>query len=140
MEPPNSIDSVSASASEKFEIACPPRNPPNVPYANRRRGSRLSPPACCTVWQLKLLQPEKSHSKKVRDSPQAVGVRVSTLNRDCCGLNMKTPLPREWLADCGTRPRPGTTCGPIGKAFKLPFCPALDVGVPGFPLLAPCRK
>src|ERR1700730_3034897 len=29
--PPNSIDSVSASASAKFEIAWPPRNPPNVP-------------------------------------------------------------------------------------------------------------
>src|SRR5947207_15542096 len=29
--PPNSTDSVSASASEKLEIAWPPRNPPKVP-------------------------------------------------------------------------------------------------------------
>src|SRR5690348_18019326 len=86
MAPPNSIDSVSASASEKLEIAWPARNPPNVPYANLRRGSKLSPPPCCRVLQLKSLQPAQSNSKNVRDSPQAVGVRVSMLMRDWLGL------------------------------------------------------
>src|SRR5262252_2637633 len=124
MEPPNSIDSVSASASEKFEIACPPRNPPNVPYANLRRGTRLSPPACCKVWQLKLLQPEKSHSKNVRASPQAVGVRVSTLNRVCSGLAMNAPLPRECPGGFTWTGRPGTKIGPLsGKAGTFPFWP-----------------
>src|SRR5215472_8952945 len=141
MEPPNSIDSVSASASEKFEIAWPASNPPNVPYANLRRGRRLSPPACCSVWQLKLLHPEKSNSKNVRDSPQAVGVRVSMLILDCCGLNSKTPLPREVAADCACGGRPGTIIGPLsGIAGRFPFWRALDVGRPGLPLEAPFRK
>src|SRR6516164_3947128 len=110
--PPNSIDSVSASASEKFEMAWPARKPPNVPYANLRRGCKLSPPACCTLWQLRLdAQPEKSHAKNVRASPQAVGVRVSMSIRDCCGLNVNTPLPREWFADCATAPEPGPPPG-----------------------------
>ena len=29
---------------------------------------------------------------------------------------------------------------PSGIAFRFPFWPELDVGVPGFPLLAPFRK
>src|SRR5207237_7602607 len=131
-------DSVSASESEKFEMAWPAKNPPNVPYPNLKRGSRLSPPSCCSVWQLKLLQREKSHSRNVRASPQAVGVRVSTLNLVCCGLHVKTPLPREWFNCDATLPRPGTNPPLSGTAFKFPFCPELDDIVPGLPLLAPC--
>src|SRR5215469_139103 len=133
MEPPNSIDSVSASASEKFEIAWPARNPPNVPYANLRRGTRLSPPPCCRVWQLKLLQPDQSNSKKVRDSPQAVGVRVSILILDWFGLNSKMLLPRECCADCGKEPRPGTFIWPRGIESNVPFWRTVEL------LLAPLR-
>src|SRR5215831_6555350 len=141
MAPPKSTDSVSASASAKLEMAWPARNPPNVPYANLRRGTKLSPPPCCRVWQLKLVQPLQSISKNVRASPQAVGVRVSTLNLVCCGVHEKTPLPREWLADAGCGGRPGTIMGPLsGTEFRLPFCPEFDDIVPGIGVLAPCRK
>src|SRR5215469_769818 len=140
MEPPNSIDSVSASASEKFEIAWPARNPPNVPYANLRRGRRLSPPACCSVWQLKLLHPEKSNSKKVRDSPQAVGVRVSMLILDCCGLNSKTPLPRECPLEDATPVVPGTANWPSGIESKVPFWSALEPALLPGTVPPPCRK
>src|SRR5262249_49070267 len=109
----------------------------NVPYPNLKRGRRLSPPSCCKVWQLKLLQREKSHSRNVRASPQAVGVRVSTLNLDCCGLDVNIPLPREWACPGWTVPRPGTNCSPIGSEFRLPFWPKLEEGVPGFTLLFP---
>src|SRR5919198_4472384 len=101
----------------------------------------LLPPPCCRVWQLKLLQPDQSNSKKVRDSPQAVGVRVSMLILDCCGLNSKTPFPLECWREVGCNGRPGTAIGPlIGNASRFPFWPELEVGVPGLPLLAPLKK
>src|SRR6516162_8290199 len=96
------------------------------------------------VLQLKLLQPDQYHSQNVRDSPQAVGVRVSMSIRDCCGLNSNTPLPREWLADCATAPEPGPPPGmktwPTGIEFILPFWPELDEGVPGLALFCPWKK
>src|SRR5215467_4735298 len=101
----------------------------------------LSPPPCCRVWQLKLLQPDQSNSKNVRDSPQAVGVRVSMLILDCCGLHVNTPFPREWLADDGWFGRPGTTIGPLsGNVSRFPFWPEFVVGLPGLALWAPLRK
>src|SRR5215469_8747335 len=97
-------------------------------------------PACCRVWQLKLLHREKSNSKNVRDSPQGVGVRVSMLILDCCGVNSNTPLPREWLTGCATKPSPGTNIWPSGTDSRFPFWRIVEVGVPGFPLAAPCKK
>src|SRR5437868_13551169 len=104
------------------------------------RGTLLLPPPCWALRGTKLLLPAQSNSINVRDSPQAVGVRVSTLSRDWSMPDEKTPLPREWLADCATEPRPGMKTWPRGIAFRFPFCPELVVGVPGFELLAPFRK
>src|SRR5260370_11581397 len=99
--PPKSSVSGLASGSEKFELACPARKPPRVPYAYRNRGIKLSD-TVVRLFELKLPLPAKSNSMKVRDSPQAVGVRVSTLSRVSRGLWTQTPLPRELAVLFGT--------------------------------------
>src|SRR5580765_2484811 len=68
----------------------------------------------------------QSNSMKVRDSPQAVGVRVSKLTFDCCG-EMKVMLPLFERATLGSGVKPG---GPplwmcSGAEFKEPLLPKL---------------
>src|SRR5260370_17173576 len=89
--PPKSSVSGLASGSEKFEFACPARKPPRVPYAYRNRGIKLSD-TVVRLFELKLPLPAKSNSMKVRDSPQAVGVRASTLSRVSRGPSTHPPL------------------------------------------------
>src|ERR1700722_6804167 len=103
------------------------------------RGSLLSPPPCWELKGLKPLAPAQSNSINVRDSPQAVGVRVSTLSRDWSGPDVNTLLPREWFAPCATGPSPGMLTWPSGIEFRLPFWPELVDEVPGFEVLLPSR-
>src|SRR5262249_35582209 len=109
----------------------------NVPYPNLKRGRRLSPPSCCKVWQLKLFQREKYHSRHLRASPQGDGERGPTLTPDCSGLAVNSPFARAWACPGGGEPRSGTNCRPIGSEFRVPSWAKLEEGVPGFTLLCP---
>src|SRR6202035_4021496 len=92
------------------------------------------------LFELKVPLPAKSNSTKVRDSPHAVGVRVSTLRRVSRGLCEKEPLPREVAVLCGTK-FPGVgkpeTVFPeelSGAVSKLPVTPTVVVWLPfGWP-------
>src|SRR3954470_2763919 len=72
------------------------------------------------LW-LAAVSPAKSNSRKLRASPQAVGVRVSTLNFDCCGDMLRTLWLRSW-AICPADPA-RTPCS--GMLFSWPVMPAL---------------
>ena len=89
------------------------------------------------LFELNVPLPAKSNSTKVRDSPQAVGVRVSTLRRVSRGLCEKFPLPRELAVLCGTRfpgvGKPGTVvraCVLSGADSSWPVTPMVVVWFP----------
>src|SRR3954470_1370958 len=71
------------------------------------------------LW-LAAVSPAKSNSIKLRASPQAVGVRVSTLNFDCCGDMLR--LLSRWRAMYCADP---TAVPDRGILFNCPVIPAL---------------
>ena len=90
-------------------------------------------------WAAKLLQPDQSNSMNVRDSPQAVGVRVSMLILVCSGLNVKTPLPREWLAAA----RPGQARDELladRQRLQVPVLARVGRGVAGIAAVGALQK
>src|SRR3954469_17486273 len=85
------------------------------------RAPKLFDVACGLV--LSAVSPAQSNSKKVRASPHAVGVRVSTLIFDCCGdmVRILSPrLRRMFCVDPSVVPF-------SGMVFNCPVVPALVV-------------
>src|SRR5712691_5745702 len=85
----------------------------------------------------------QSNSMKVRASPQAVGVRVSTLSFDCCAESevMSLPLDRATLPARVTAAPIAETCWCSGAEFSEPLLPKLvddAVVVLGLPPVNQC--